>query len=107
MHRWIFSTSWKARRNFRIQRAKAARSFSSRDRNLSARTFGCVCGGRSGRMMRRRDVDISTPLDNLKLDAAILEHLLVELIALFACLQLGFFNGVRLEKSVHFRLISP
>jgi hypothetical protein len=58
-------------------------------------------------MMRRRGADTLRTLLDLEPDAAVLELLLVDLVALLARLDPGFLDGVGLQEEVEVLLVAP
>ena len=58
-------------------------------------------------MRLRGGADISTSLDELQFDAAVLQLRLADLIAFLPALQFRFLHGVHLEKAIKLRLRAP
>src|SRR5262245_38153022 len=109
MRRWARSTAWKARFSRAIQRGRAARSASSFDRTFWAwrSAGGRAAGGAAGRTTWRRGAVMSGPREDLDLDAAVLERLLADGVALLTGLQLGLLHGVELQEAVQVGLLAP
>src|SRR5262249_14259992 len=109
MRCWAFSTAWKARLSRAIQRVRLALSRSRLAWSLWSRR--CCSGldvlGEAGRMMRRRGAVMSGALKDLEPDAAVLERLLADLVALLAGLEPGLLHRIQLQEAVELGLLAP